>query len=306
MLLMGAAELSLLGASACSRRSVMPPPHPAGKEKRAGASITPLLYDEHGGLFLEARVAGAPPRLLVLDTGASHSTISTDYVRELGLSTVGTTMVEGTAGATSATKTRSILEIPDVFVGEIDFVVYAFGSYEPRCVGILGFEVLHRSTFWLRYRRGEVHWGTVAPAGYSIPMRLDGRIPRIEAELDGLAMDFRLDTGATLAPGPDYYVNLAPQQARALRLQERVPAKVFKATGTGGAVLELPVHRLQRFVLGGTDIPGPYAIVQPPVGYFAASEAVGFLGNSVLDKLDPHFDYVNRRLTLFKNDSVGS
>lgn len=34
-----------------------------------------------------------------------------------------------------------------------------------------------------------------------------------------------------------------------------------------------------------------FAIVQPGVGYFAEPDAVGFLGNSVLDRLDPFFDY---------------
>ena len=73
------------------------------------------------------------------------------------------------------------------------------------------------------------------------------------------------------------------------------PLAVWSATGTGGATLSLPVHRLQSLRLGERLVERPFAIVQPKVGCFARPDAVGFLGNAVLDKLDPFFDYAQGR-----------
>ncbi len=68
------------------------------------------------------------------------------------------------------------------------------------------------------------------------------------------------------------------------------PVDVFYATGTGSSRLELPVHKLRTLRFASLRVANAYAIVQPPVG-FADPEAVGFFGNSVLDKLDPWLDY---------------
>jgi hypothetical protein len=85
-------------------------------------------------------------------------------------------------------------------------------------------------------------------------------------------------------------VNLTQAQARQAGLTGK-PLHVFTATGTGGATLELPVHHLSSLDVAGVALDRAFAIVQPAVGYFARPEAVGFLGNSVLDKLEPYFDY---------------
>ncbi len=122
-------------------------------------------------------------------------------------------------------------------------------------------------------------------------MVLDGGIPRISATVAGISTELRVDTGATFPPDEgSAYLNLTAGQAERIGLGG-TPAKVFTATGTGGAVLELKVFRLPSLEVAGVSLPNPFAIVQPPVGYFARLDAVGFLGNSVLDKLDPFFDY---------------
>jgi hypothetical protein len=103
-------------------------------------------------------------------------------------------------------------------------------------------------------------------------------------------LDVRIDTGATFPLSDDSYLNLTQSQAELLRLTGD-PIKVLSATGTGDAVLKLPVYSLASLEIGRMRLTRVYAIVQPRVGYFARPDAVGFLGNSVLDKLDPFFDY---------------
>ena len=101
-------------------------------------------------------------------------------------------------------------------------------------------------------------------------------------------------------PAPALAPAAAPARARNLTLDQAAkaglkgkPAAVWSATGTGGRTLSLDVHALQSLRLGERSLPRPFAIVQPKVGYFERADAVGFLGNAVLDKLDPFFDYAN-------------
>ena len=249
----------------------------------------PLVYDAQGGLFVEVRIDGHEPVRMILDTGASRSAIASAYAGELGLETTDGGEVEGSAGTVAARQAAVEIALAGVEALRIEALVYDFASYDARCVGILGRELLERAPFQLRYRTRELVWSP-GPPETTIAMQLDHGIPRIAAELQGRPVELRIDTGASLAPSADAYLNLTLAQARELELTGP-PVAVFTATGTGGAALELPVHRLETAVIAGTRLERPFAIVQPAVGYFARADAVGFVGNSVLDKLDPYLDY---------------
>lgn len=247
------------------------------------------MYDERGGLFVEARVGRADAVRMILDTGASRTTLSSAFAAELGLIVRSGEDVTGSAGRVSAGQAVVDIEVPGLERLAIDCAVYDFASYDSRCVGILGYEYLRRAPFRVRFRARELLWRASPPAR-TTTMTLDGRIPRVAASIMGQRLELRIDTGATLAPSGDVYLNLTAGQAEALRLGGE-PVKVFKATGTGDATLTLPVHRLTGLEVNGVRFAEAFAIVQPRIGYFARPEAVGFLGNSVLDKLDPFFDY---------------
>ena len=260
---------------------------------RGAPLAIPLVYDPSGGLFVEARVDGRAAVRMILDTGAMRSTISSAYAAELGLALSPGAPVEGSAGVVASEEARATVELAGLGAFAVDFVVYGFASYDPACVGILGHELLSRAPFAVRYRGRELAWNAPAPAA-TIAMSVDDRIPRIAARANGVELALRIDTGAALAPGDDAYVNLTRAQAFAVGLTGR-PAKVFGATGTGGARLELPVHRLDSLEVAGRTLSPAWAIVQPEVGAFARPDAVGFLGNAALDKLDPWFDYAAGR-----------
>ncbi len=253
-----------------------------------GASV-PLVYDETGTLLLAARVDGREPRRFVLDTGASRSLLAAAYARELALPLRDGGMVEGSAGVVAARAAEAAIDVPGLERSRVDFTVYEFASHDAQCVGILGAELLRRAPFVLRYRARELVWHAARPATV-IPLHLDNGIPRIVADVGGVELTLRLDTGASLPPGEDAYVNVTRAEAKRLGLDGR-PHAVWSATGTGGAKLSLPVHRLPDVRLGTRTLPRAFAIVQPAVGYFARDDAVGFLGNAVLDKLDPYVDY---------------
>jgi predicted aspartyl protease len=260
---------------------------------RGAARAWPLVYDEQGALLIEVAIAGlARPRLL-LDTGASVSTLSRACAQQLGLALRRGESVEGSAGVVAAEGATAAITIPGIGLRRVDVAVYDFSSHDPDCVGILGNDVLSERPFRLAYRPARLEWDGEEPAA-TLPLDLDQGIPRISIGVGGTAIDVRLDTGAALAPGAEVYLNLTRRQAAELGLSG-APSAVFTATGTGGARLELPVHRVRDVAIGAVRFDAAFAIVQPAVGYFARDEAVGFLGNSVLDKLDPWFDYAGGR-----------
>lgn len=263
--------------------------HARAPREREEQVRLPLIYDAQGSLFIEARVGGSEPVRLILDTGASRSTLSTNFATRLGLPIRAGDAIEGSAGVVDSGQASAVLEVPGIGAQSIDFATYAFASYDPACVGILGYEFLSRAPFRIRYRERVLEWHSIRPPNVQ-PLELDGRIPRITARINGGSIDLRVDTGAAFPPGDDAYLNLTEAQADALGLTGQ-PVAVFSATGTGGSVLQLPVHSLASLEVGGVQMHRAFAIVQPRVGYFARDDAVGFLGNSVLDKLDPYFDY---------------
>jgi predicted aspartyl protease len=272
------------------------------------AKTAPIEYDEHGGLMIEARVARGELVRMILDTGASRSALDSAFVRKLGLPLRDGGEVEGSAGVVRAHETDIELEIAPIDTSapadssassdraRLSCTVYDVGSYDPRCVGILGGDFLSRAPFQIFYRERKWSRGD-APSGERIPMRLDNGIPRIRVTIDGSPLELRIDTGAAFPPGPDAYLNVTVAQAQALGLTGP-PHAVFTASGTGGETLKLDVHALDSLVIGERHLERAFAIVQPKVGYFARDDAVGFLGNSVLDKLDPGFDYAAAAFTI--------
>jgi predicted aspartyl protease len=251
----------------------------------------PITYDEHGGLFIDAMINGHGPKRFILDTGASRSALSESLAHELGLTLAEGGEVEGSAGAFTVKSAIAKVDIAPLASLDIDFTVYALGSYDPLCVGILGYEFLRLAPFQIRYRQRLLSWNAAPPpAAHTIALTLDNNIPRVLAMVNRQPMPLRIDTGATLAPSEESYLNLTQDQAAAAGLSGR-PQMVFSASGAGGATLELPVFALRSLHVAEQEIPKAFAIVQPRVGYFARDDAVGFLGNSVLEKIDPFLDY---------------
>jgi predicted aspartyl protease len=275
---------SLIGVGCCASRA-----------RARHATTGPIVYDEHGGLMVKAIISRESVHM-ILDTGASRSAIDLAFAHKLALPLRDGGEVEGSAGVVRSQAADLDIEVPPFPSARLACTVYDIGSYDPRCVGILGADFLAQAPFQIFYRErtwsrgGELH-------GERIAMTLDNNIPRIQARIDGVPIDLRIDTGATFPPGDDAYLNVTTAQAELLHLSGP-PQAVFSATGAGGEKLKLSVYALKSLEVGSKRIDRAFAIVQPRVGYFARDDAVGFLGNSALDKLDPGLDYESRVLTI--------
>lgn len=256
-----------------------------------GLARTPVIYDDAGGLLVEASINDMSVKRLVLDTGASRSAIGARYALEIGLPLSAGDVVEGSAGIVGTQKATVRIGVAGFRTRALEVTVYDFGSYDNECVGILGSDMLagQGEPFLIDYAKREIVWSAPRPKA-SIRMDLDNGIPRVNAILNGIELPFRIDTGATLSPGNRFFVNVTQDQASKVGFKGP-PAMTFSAGGTGGASLSLPVYSIAEFAISGRTLGPALAIVQPKVGYFARPDAVGFLGNSVLDKLNPFLDY---------------
>jgi hypothetical protein len=202
--------------------------------------------------------------------------------------------VEGSAGKVESRATDVTIEVPGLPRRTLRVTVYPFASQDPLCVGILGSDFLRGAPFQLRYAERALIWNAPAPSE-TVALTIDeAGIPRVSARLNERELDLRIDTGASFPPGRDAHVNVTVDQAEILELTGQAEA-VFRATGTGDTPLELFVHRLRSLEIAGRKLEPAHAIVQPRVGYFARDDATGFVGNAVLDKLDPWFDYASGR-----------
>jgi len=261
--------------------------------------------------FVRADAGDGQPRWFLVDTGANRSALDAGVARALGLPDEGGTTVEGTAGVVEVSSTT----VPRFTLGPLtkrlsptvsDLSGLAGPEGEP-VAGILGSDLFGDRVLTFDFERGRLALAEAGPAaataadcGRGAVMTDDNGIPRVQGEIDGRPVALRYDSGAGLFDSPHLWINLStPQHAALLDGRDPgEPAQVLGGSGTGGSV-RLPVYRAERFRLGEIEWAEPRLIVQPPQGYFARREAVGFLGNAAFRPFGlVVVDYPGGRLTI--------
>ena len=268
--------------------------------------------------FVQGSIDGKGPYWFLVDSGANRSAIDDDVARDLGLIVAGTSKVEGSAGTVEVRQARiKRLRAGALAVRGLEPTVSDLaGSLAPEgatIAGILGFDALRRYAVLFDLTGGRIAFAAdprrLAPlAGATIvPFELDNDIPRIEARLERLPARLRIDTGAAIGDGTRIFVNVTrPFYDRLLAADPSLtPYTEFTASGTGGD-MKIAVVKAKSFSIGGVEVAGPRLLVQPPVGYFARGDAVGFLGSYAF-KAWPGFilDYPRRRLILLAPRPTG-
>lgn len=261
--------------------------------------------------FVRADPGDGQARWFLVDTGANRSALDAGVVRTLGLPDEGGTTVEGTAGVVEVSSTT----VPRFTLGPVttrlsptvsDLSGLAGPEGAP-VAGILGSDLFGQAVLTFDFERGRLALApageasaTAAGCGRSASMRDDNGIPRVTGELDGRPVELRYDSGAGLFDDPHLWINLSqPQHAATLDGRDPgEPLEVLGGSGTGGSV-RLPVYAAARFRMGGIEWAEPRLIVQPPQGYFARPEAVGFIGNAAFRPFGMVvIDYPGGRLTV--------
>ena len=269
--------------------------------------------------FVQGTIDGEGPYWFLVDSGANRSALDDDIARELGLTVPGTSTVEGSAGTIAVRQARikrlraGALDVRDLTPTVSDLA----GSLAPEgqaIAGILGFDALQRHAVLFDMAGGRIAFAAearrLAPLDQAtiVPFELDNGIPRIAARIEGQPALLRIDTGAAIGDGPRTFVNITrPFYERLLAADPTlVPYTEFTASGTGGA-MTIAVVKAKRLAVGGVEVAEPRLLVQPPVGYFARGDAVGFLGSYAF-KAWPGFilDYPRRRLILLGPPKPGA
>lgn len=280
---------------------------------KTGQQIPPGSVIRNSVGFVQGTINGKGPYWFLVDSGANRSALDDDVARELRLIVPGRTSVEGTAGTIEVQQAL----VPRLRAGALDIrnlrptVSDLSGSLAPdgaTTAGIIGFDALrnHAVLFDANGRRVVFARRAESLAGLKgatiVPFELDNGVPRVAALVEGVPVKLRIDTGAAIGDGPRTYVNITEPFYRQLLAADPTlrPYTHFTASGTGGE-MRIAVVPGKRFSIGGIDLAEPRLIVQPPVGYFARGDSVGFLGSYAF-KAWPAFilDYPRRRLILLK------
>lgn len=283
--------------------------------------IVDCVYDR-GQFFLPMSVSGSAPHYFIVDTGAGVSALEETLATELGLLKVTQTELAGTAGVLTVDRVRVDRILPLYRNRGVDELAWygltptkqdLSGFQVPlpntREAGLLGNDYLQSFVVQLRF------WPPIveitrpsgfAPAGADpqrfLPFFLDDAgILRIEGTLDGwLKAQLRFDTGSASMTVDGPYLNVTFNMWQALRDRhpEYVIEDTLKATGIGGEV-HLDVARISSFEVGPLRFNTPRVVIQPPLGYFARADAVGFIALNLFESGGwLTFDYPNGRLYL--------
>jgi hypothetical protein len=161
----------------------------------------PLRIYRNFLMVAEGRLGGAPDvQNFILDTGTAPSLIDVRLVRQLGLATIPSTF-----RAAGRTIPAQAAMIPEIEFGPIratslpmqvqDLSRLARDLGVP-IAGILGLDVLSKSSFRLDYDKKEIEFGDVSREG--IPVHVDARagLAVAEVRIEGKQARVLVDTGA--------------------------------------------------------------------------------------------------------------
>jgi len=261
--------------------------------------------------FVQGTINGKGPYWFLIDSGANRSALDDDVARDLGLLTPGKSKVEGAGGSiTVAEATVGELDAGGLHARKLKPTVYDLsGSLSPEgqtTAAILGVDALQKYAVLFDTKGGRVAFAENADqlanlkGATIVPFEFDNGIPRINAEIEGVPAKLRIDTGAAIGDGPNVFINLTDPFYRRMLAKDPTltPYSEFTASGTGGDT-KIAVVKGKQARFGKAEVQVPRYLVQPPVGYFARGDAVGFLGSYAF-KSWPAFilDYPKRRLIL--------
>ncbi len=201
----------------------------------AGRLSLPLVQFEDG-ILLEARTASGEELILLLDSGASVSVISSDVVSRLGLNVRQDERLiiaaDGTSSRATHAATLGDLELGGLVVREVEAMVLDVSHLGRDVDGILAMNALG-TRVTIDYEHAEVTVGGDVPAGAVRLGFVSGTMARVEAVVAGRAIEVILDTagngawslpldGFSLLPGPSVQRGVLQIDGARVRSSERL------------------------------------------------------------------------------------
>jgi hypothetical protein len=163
--------------------------------------IIPVRVFRNFLVVLEGQLGGTPvSRNFILDTGTAPSIMDVTVVKDLGVPTVSSRF--RALGKTIPAQAAIIpdLELGPIRAASLPVQVQDLSRLERDLgipiAGIVGMDVLSKSSFHLDYVKKEIEFGEVSPAG--IPVHFDARagIAVAEVSIEGRRARILVDTGS--------------------------------------------------------------------------------------------------------------
>jgi membrane-associated protease RseP (regulator of RpoE activity) len=263
-------------------------------------------------IFVGVWLEGRGPFKFILDTGGGAA-LSVETAKKIGAklgneirgSGAGESVV--TAWETSVAETRLgglALKGQDYNVFDFSDMRHVFGAQT--FDGVIGLPVFSQAVVRVDYERKLLTFTkpssfTYRGAGASLPLELNGFIPVVRGEVDGIGARFGLDTGDRSA------LTLKSPFVAEYRLREKYAPRVEAVTGWGiGGPVRAQVVRVGALRFGGVEVREPVTRLSlQKAGAFAAGDVAGNIGDAILRQFTATFDYSRRLLYLEKNSSYG-
>jgi PDZ domain/Aspartyl protease len=320
------ASLAALAASptGAQNRSEDQPPPPGALERELGlppgehvaaapssgrdlASAIEIPFILEGGhIIVEASIDANPPRPFMFDTGA-RNLISRDAAQPLNASVIRTARIGGVGTKISHSDIikvgriaigAAVLEQQTVIVVDLPNIIVDRGS-RPRLAGLIGSELLARYAVTIDFARRTLilnspgfrpQLSTFAlPLGFAIAP--DGLShPSITAELDGVAGDFIIDTGAN----SQVFVSDGFQRAHRPFAKSGRTLQFLSAGGIGGRT-NIQMGFGRRLRIGPLTLSPPVVAGSTDSGGARLGASAGLIGTAILSQFVVTIDYQSAR-----------
>jgi len=178
--------------------------HPASPARRADAqtlrSIPVRIFRDYLVVAEGQFGDGLQHQNFVVDTGTAPSIINTKSIRQLGLAATASTMIA--MGKTVATQTAVLpeVELGPIRVANLRVQVQDLSRLERDLgvpvAGILGLDVLSKSSFRLDYQNKELEFGEISDEGIAVSFDERTEIAVAVVKLAGIPARLLIDTGS--------------------------------------------------------------------------------------------------------------
>jgi predicted aspartyl protease len=259
------------------------------------------LLNNH--IYVDGAIDGKPVRLL-FDTGGLNL-LTPQAAQRLGLKSEGNMAARGVGEAQVdlAFARAGRLELGTLRMDAPLFYVMDLGDL-PKVEGfafdgLVGYEIFHRLGVQIDYARATMTLThpdryRAPPDAVALDFTLDGRIPVVQGEIDGLPARISIDTGSRAS------ISLHSPFVREHKLLERFHACFEAVTGwgVGGAARGSPA-RLPSLRLGTAEVSDVLAdLVTSDKGAFADPDISANVGSGLLRRFVVDFDYRARKMYL--------
>jgi gag-polyprotein putative aspartyl protease len=226
----------------------------------------------------------------VLDTGATHSAVSSKVADQLDLQRLTGKVFN--IDKTVKTEWAAIPEVEfgpirasqvPVMITNLDY----FKSLASHVDAVMGLDLLRQNNFSIDFADKKVRFGQVETGRHSTPMVSDDISLKVEAEVDGTLIHLILDSGA---PGPLMYEERLENRAVDYRIEEENYG--YRING----ILRLTRARVRRLQLGGRDIEHTVFLTHSPAERIMDG-IDGLLGLTALKARRINFDFKTNTLS---------